>query len=219
MAAERLDIDPEELDISNVRQVEHTSGSKVGEIVINDHLANGAGFTVWLANHWKEILKSITTPAPRANSFIGAIISATHRSACDSSCYDCLRQYRNMSYHGLLDWRLGLSLLRCMSDDSFQCGLDGDFSLPDLENWLSFATSQRDIFCASFSSCTPYEFGPLPGFVVGGQQVIVVYPLWDTLRPTDYLAEAFAVCETAPKFLDTSNMLRRPSGAYQWLGE
>ena len=59
-AADRLDIDPEELDISNVRRIELTDGSFAGEIIINDHLANGAGFTRWIGGHWRELLDSIT---------------------------------------------------------------------------------------------------------------------------------------------------------------
>lgn len=124
-----------------------------------------------------------------------------------------------MTYHGLLDWRLGLSLLRCLADDSFQCGLDGDFSLPDLENWLPFARSQRDNFCTAFT-CAPRDFGPLPGFEVGRQQVIVVHPLWNPARPLGLLAEAIAASGPGtPKFVDTFNTLRRPSAVYQWLGE
>lgn len=217
VTAERLDIDPEELDISNVRQDKNADGDKIGEIVINDHIANGAGFTAWLAQNWQEILEATTRATPHANSFIGAMVSAKHRQ-CDSSCYDCLRQYRNMSYHGLLDWRLGLSLLRCLASDSFQCGIDDNFSLPDLENWIAIATSQRDIFCQSFD-CIPHSFGPLPGFEIGEKQVIVVHPLWDTFRPTGILAAAIAHNNVEPKYLDTFNMLRRPSAAYQWLGE
>lgn len=219
VTAEQLDISPEELDISNVRQVDLPSGDKVGEIIINDHLANGAGFTAWMARNWQAILQSIMDAAPGGNSFAGALISPSHQQACDSSCYDCLRQYRNMTYHGLLDWRLGLSLLRCLADDSFQCGLDGDFSLPDLENWLSFARTQRDSFCTAFT-CSPRDFSPLPGFEVGGQQVIIVHPLWNPARPLGLLAEAIAASGPgAPKFIDTFNMLRRPSAVYQWLGE
>ena len=44
VAAGLLDIDPEELDISTVRRVERPIGHFIGEIVISDHLANGAGF-------------------------------------------------------------------------------------------------------------------------------------------------------------------------------
>ena len=93
-AADRLDIDPEELDISNVRRFELPDGSFAGEIIINDHLANGAGFTRWIGAHWRELLDSIVRP--EAGSLGAAFVSPAHRSECDSSCPDCLRHYRNM---------------------------------------------------------------------------------------------------------------------------
>ena len=220
VAADLLDIDPEELDISNVRQVTLGTGDKVGEIVINDHLANGAGFTAWVEDHWPQVVSSIVTPTAAADSFPGALLSEEHRVACDSSCYDCLRQYRNMSYHGLLDWRLGISLIRCLAASSFQCGLNGDFSAPDLIGWPAFAASWRDTFCACFPGCEARQFGPLPGFEVGGRNVIVVHPLWNTAAPVDLLATAAAAAHgEAPRFLDTFNMVRRLSAAYQSLGE
>src|SRR5262249_29823832 len=139
-AAEKLDIDPEEIDISNVRWVEQPDGSHVGEIVINDHLPNGAGFTGWIADNWSTVLQSVVNLTPPANSFPGALLSPSHQS-CDSSCPDCLRHYRNMSYHGLLDWRLGLSLLRTLAIPEFICGLEGDFTIPELQGWPETATS------------------------------------------------------------------------------
>jgi ATP-dependent helicase YprA (DUF1998 family) len=220
VAADQLDIDPEELDISNVRQVTLGTGEKAGEIVINDHIANGAGFTAWISVHWSELLLSTVALAPPADSFPGALISSGHRANCDSSCYDCLRQYRNMSYHGLLDWRLGLSFLRSLASHTFRCGLDGDFDVPDLTGWPTFASAWRDTFCSCFPSCHPQQFGPLPGFAVGTHHVLVVHPLWNTGSPDGLLAQAIAAVPAGqPKFLDTFNMLRRLSAAYQFLGE
>ena len=219
VAADRLDIDPEELDISNVRQVTLDSGARAGEIVINDHLANGAGFTAWIAENWHELLTRTVTHSPPADSFAGALIAPGHRSSCDSSCYDCLRQYRNMSYHGLLDWRLGLSLLRCLASAAFRCGLDGSFTEPDVADWPSFAVAWRNTFCTCFDGCTPQQFGSLPGFTVGGRDVIVVHPLWDTHAPAERLAEAVAAATAPVTFLDTFNMPRRLSATYQSLGE
>jgi hypothetical protein len=220
VAADLLDIDPEELDISNVRQVTLDMGDKAGEIVINDHIANGAGFTAWISAHSSQLLLFTVSLAPPPDSFPGALISPGHRENCDSSCYDCLRQYRNMSYHGLLDWRLGLSLLRCIASPTFACGLDGNFSAPDLVGWPAFATAWRDTFCSCFPGCQPHQFGPLPGFEVGAHHVLVVHPLWNTAAPGGLVAQAMAAVPAGqPKFLDTFNMLRRLSAAYQSLGE
>ncbi len=216
VAAQELDIDPEELDVSGLRQVEiEETSEKVGEIVISDRLANGSGFTYWLSQYWQDIL--IEKILNYQNTFAESIISPNHRHKCDSSCYDCLQQYRNMNYHGLLDWRLGFSLLRALASSDFQCGIDGDFSTPDLEKWLDTATKLRDTFCASFSSCSPREFGYLPGFEVGDKKVIIVHPLWNLKNPIGLLSDAIPTVEadTQIRYLDTFNLLRRPSWCYQ----
>jgi DEAD/DEAH box helicase domain-containing protein len=217
VAGDRLDIDPEELDISDVTRADFGDGTYVGEIIINDHLPNGAGFTSWMASNWRDVLNQIVSLSPPPDSFPGFLISEQHRS-CESSCYDCLRQYRNMSYHGLLDWRLGLSLLRIFANSQFRCGLDGSFVEPDIDGWLSFAATVRDAFCAAFS-CRPNQYGALPGCEVGQKRVIIVHPLWDRNRPSDILAEAISTIPvgTETRFLDTFNIQRRMSWAYQSL--
>jgi hypothetical protein len=216
LAAEWLDTDPDEFDVSNVRQVELPNAQLVGEIVLSDHLANGAGFVAQVHEHWTELLERATNDSEPPNTFIGALISPAHRAECDSSGYDCLNQYRNMSYHGLLDWRLGLSMLRCLHDSRFSAGLDDDFTKPVLDGWNEFARDRRDAFCGTFP-CTPREFGPLPGFEIGGREVVVIHPLWDTYRPHELLAQARAAVSSQPQYLDTFNLLRRESWCYQSL--
>ena len=213
VAAEKLDVDPDELDISNVRQVDLLNGTKGGEIIINDHLANGAGFTAWLDANWASILATTTSLNEPQNTIVGSLISEDHRRTCDSSGYDCLRNYRNMAFHGLLDWRLGISFLRTLHYPAFTCALDGDFTLPDLEGWLDLAFRLRDSFCRSFPT-TPRDFGPLPGLEVGGKQVIIVHPLWDVAKPAGLLAEAKLACTQGEvRTLDTFNLLRRQGWA------
>lgn len=219
VSAERLDIDPDELDISNVRQVDTDDGSKVGEIIIGDHLPNGAGFTGWISDNWQEALASTTDSKGDPTSFVGSILGAAHQARCDSSCYSCLRNYRNMAYHGLLDWRLGISLLRSLQSDEFDCGLGGDFSASDLAGWIEQATKLRDSFCNSFAA-RPRDFGPLPGLEIGNRQALVVHPLWDPSRPAGLLADGMAATTSeTPQMLDTFNLLRRPAWAYQELGK
>lgn len=222
VVAEVLDIDPEEIDISNVRAVELHDGTWAGEIILNDHLENGAGFIAWLSqgDNWRRILDGIIKPIDHTESFVGKLLSVEHVEACRAACYDCLCLYRNMSYHGLLDWRLGMSLLRVLSDESHLCGVDGDFTSPEMAGWSEFSGALRDVFCESFPHCTPAEFGPLHGWTVGGTNVILSHSLWNTARPSGILAEALAVLgpDDVVRIVDTFNLHRRMSWVYQRLG-
>lgn len=220
VAADALDIDADEFDVSNVRQVPLMSYERVGEIVLSDHLPNGSGFVRWLHQNWGQLLDGVVNTEPGSKSVIGDLTSGQHHKQCDSSCYDCLRQYRNMAYHGLLDWRLGLTLLRSFHSSTFAAGLDGDFGVADLSDWREIAASRRDSFCVAFN-CTSTSFAQLPGLEIGDTRVIVVHPLWDTFRPTGLLAEAIADAESHSgariRFLDTFNLMRRESWSYQSL--
>jgi hypothetical protein len=46
-----------------------------------------------------------------ARDYVAELSADRHAPLCDSSCYDCLRDYFNMPYHPLLDWRLARDLL------------------------------------------------------------------------------------------------------------
>jgi DEAD/DEAH box helicase domain-containing protein len=214
-AADYLDIDPEELEISTIRRIESSPGTFAGEIVIADHLPNGAGFADQIHKNWEKLLALILNAKPGDGSFAGALISEQHTKRCDSSCPDCLRQYRNMSYHGLLDWRLGLSLIRILNDSAYSCGLDGDFSRPDLKNWNEAARQLRDSFSVTFA-CSPRDFGPLPGFELAKRAVIITHPLWNSDVPKGLLAQAMASVspDVSLQFVDTFNTQRRMSWAY-----
>jgi DEAD/DEAH box helicase domain-containing protein len=221
VAADLLDVDAEEIVVSNVRQRPLTTGERVGEIVLNDFLPNGSGFVAWISENWNELLRAALQPS--RDGFIRTMLSDSHRRRCETSCPDCLRHYRNMTYHGLLDWRLGLGVVRLLADASYQSGLV-DTDVPELrgpdagQGWLANAQRLRDSFCAAFPHCRPQSFGPLPGFVLSGREVIVIHPLWDDYRPHGRLADALAVCTTPqPLFLDTFNIARRMSASYQRL--
>ena len=207
--AKELDIDPEEIIICNFQRSK--AGDKfVGDLTLSDKLANGAGFVDWINNNWEETLKKILRPRD-SESFAGRIISDDHDGACESACYDCLMSYWNMSYHGLLDWRLGLGYLRCLESTSYLCGLDGDFSTPELRSWKDSAKRQALNFATSFN----YEYqnnGPLPWLKKGEKNVIIVHPFWDLNQKEGILADAVVHCgDPNAKFIDTFNLLRRPS--------
>lgn len=215
LAAEMLDIDPDEINVSNIRKLT----DRTGEIIINDHLPNGAGFTAWIGSHFGEVLARATAAPALTDTFTEALVAAPHRERCDHACPDCLRTFRNMSYHGLLDWRLGLALLRVFASATYRCGLDKTFTTPELDGWLERARMLRHAFCTAFS-CTPADFGELPGAWVGRTPLIITHPLWDSRRPTGMLAEAAARVPGGappPKYRDTFNLQRRPSWTYQSL--
>jgi len=214
-ASEKLDIDPDEIEICNFQRLE-VDGGHVGAITLSDFLANGAGFVRWISNNWDSVLQGIVSPDDRG-SFPAKIISDSHRSSCDSACYKCLKVYRNMNYHGLLDWRLALAYLRILKDSRYSCGLDGQFTTPELDGWLDFATKLSENFASPFGY-QPITWGSLPGFEAGIRKVIIVHPLWDTWNQQGILAEAVeAAGGTSIQCIDTFNLLRRPGWCHMEL--
>ena len=89
-----------------------------------------------------------------------------------SACYDCLKVYRNMTYHGLLDWRLAITYLKVLFDPDYRAGLNGDFSGSELSDWLETAARLRDSFISYFNY-QPVIWGSLPGFTAGGRRFLV----------------------------------------------
>ena len=216
LAAEHLDIDPEELDIGNVirRKIQHLVYA--GEIRLNDHLPNGAGFSTEIQDKIQELLEKIKNPGK--SEFMQKLYSEKHIKNCDSSCHDCLKAYRNINYHGLLDWRLAVSLLKTFINSNYQCGLDDDFSLHELKGWKEKAEKLRDDFRLSFQSCSPKTFADLPGFSCGQKNVIIVHPFWSEKGKEGLLAHAKREASAGEKEIrcvDTFNLLRRPGFVYK----
>lgn len=206
--ADRLDIDPEEIEVASIARRPLDQRHWVAEIILSDRLPNGAGFTWWASENFEEILKEACFPS-KTGSYSELIQSSGH-SSCDSSCYDCLKVYRNMTYHGLLDWRLAVSYLKVLYGASYLAGLDEKFDSPELSDWLTLAEKTMDQFVKYFGY-TPARFGMLPGFIANRRRFIVTHPLWDTSVPTGILARAIAEAGGMPDgYINTFNLLRRP---------
>ena len=140
-----------------------------------------------------------------------------------------------MAFHGLLDWRLGLNLLRVLNDGSFRCGLDtSDEELvryPELRGWLRHAASLADQFVDTFygGSGARRTFGSLPGIENGTQRIILAHPLWNVDEAARHLylsgrvAEALASAREGGEYrvdwIDSFNLLRRPSWCFKQLNE
>jgi hypothetical protein len=218
-----LDIDADEIEVCNF----HTSQSgdkMVTDITLSDSLPNGSGFVQWLNDHWEEVLRTAACmESDHQIKYIEKLTSQDHRRDCDTACYNCLKSYRNMVYHGLLDWRLGVSYLRIMADPNYRCGLDGVYTTPELTDWHVLANNVSGTFASIFD----YEretWAGLPGLKKGRKRIIVVHPLWETEENGRSTLVANAMNATGAdssdiSFLDTFDLLRRPSMCRKLLTE
>lgn len=170
-----LDIDPEEIEIASIHGDNPDNPRGIGEILLADHLPNGAGFVEWIRDNWSSLLSGILlNEGPHSNGII---------PCCDSACYKCLLSYRNRPLHGLLDWQLGASLLATLMSNSFQCGLDGDLDHPLLGQWKRRALIERDRICEAFKTAKPIRDLELPSFEEDNIVYFLSHPLWSPLQP------------------------------------
>ena len=62
----------------------------------------------------------------KEKSFMQYLISDNHRNNCLTACQKCLLTYTNRGFHHILDWRLGIGLLRLMLDKTYDFGFDAE---------------------------------------------------------------------------------------------
>ncbi len=107
--------------------------------------------------------------------------------------------------------------LRVLGDSNYTCGLDGDFSDPELSTWPDDAEKAAKSFAANFH-LQYHQYGSLSGFELGGKPVIVVYPLWRIDHHTSgILAEAIVKAGGQAKFVNSFNLARAPGTTYRKL--
>ena len=116
--ADELDIQPEEIDISEIK-IEDGMPC----IYLSDALANGSGYVGMLMEKVDNKTR-LQVLLEKIVGFDGSYLSSIlqHRDRCPSSCPQCLRTYQNAGYHHILDWRLGVDLIKLMLDDSYDMG-------------------------------------------------------------------------------------------------
>ena len=243
--ADELDVDPTEIEIAELTTKEISSNRRTGVITLSDELPNGSGFVREL---FEQFITLSSTGVLESNSFLGKILntqttsqkyvknmlSKSHRLFCQDACYECLKVFRNMHYHGILDWRLGITLLRMIGSDykngrEYCVGIDGNFNYPELEDWLDEVRSIRDNFVASFEGFSPVDNIVLsswgnksfPALKNRGRIILIVHPFWDYKNPHFGLAEAVALANDmgndTPLFIDTFNLSRRAGWCYEHL--
>lgn len=214
-AASLLDVDALELQ-AGFRSLEQ-NGAIIGQAFLCDQLENGAGYCRFLAqpNKFQQLMD-------RADPTISNSIAwkwtnpHEHGSDCDTSCNLCLRDYQNLAYHGLLDWRLALDMARLVSNPASAIDLNsswGNFQNP----WLNVVQDLIPAALQRLGYRASVPFGTLTGYAhqnVGrGTIKMIRHPLWNDDHPEWVAAVAIARSQYSGYKVEAANpfmVLRRP---------
>jgi Lhr-like helicase len=199
MAASMLDIDRQELQVG--LRPRRTVDGVEADIFLADRLENGAGYATYLGQPavFAKLLQRCRDEQDRL------VAHGAGGTVCDSACYDCLKDYSNMPYHGLLDWRLGMDMVRLAQGETIS--LTG--------YWQPIAQQLVQNFATAFE-WTSHSFGPLDGLVRDDVALIIAHPLWHTHlnKTTPTLAEAIVAAENQ-RFTNTGSALWRVMNLFE----
>ncbi len=221
-AALELDVAPEEFE-----GLEPRLRRGLPVLQLADYLVNGAGFCRRLAEPESDgqpmIMRLIRSMvADSTDRLTGRFFQGEHPARCSQACYLCMQRYGNRSYHGLLDWRLGIGFLRALVDPRYRAGLDGNWSaFADIQDWqVSARTAATDIARLRPGQMEVVRAGKmaLPAVVwrrtYGTERYILVHPFWDLSGAhSGANAAADAAADLGPGltfFVDTFEAVRRP---------
>lgn len=159
-----LDIDRREIS-AGIRTLDRGNGNFEGEVFISDILENGAGYATFFNDprRFQTLLEDMLNRFNLHNH-------TTSTRRCDSSCYNCLRDYSNMVYHDLLDWRLAMDMTRLAWGEPIR-----------LDTWW-----QEESRCLIEGFCQAFpakhfrleKLGELYSAVNDEVAVIGIHPLW-----------------------------------------
>ncbi len=121
---------------------------------------------------------------------------APHAAECDTSCSLCIRDFHNLAYHGLLDWRLALDMTRIASSSDATVDLDSQWNdhYNPWSNLVAGSNAPVPAVMARLGYEPPAEFGPLRGYVKHKQRLVMIerHPLWRDDHPSWGAAESAA---------------------------
>ncbi len=206
-AAVLLDIHERELRVG-LRVVQDSTGQVIGQIFMSDSLENGAGYSSYLGrpNQAEDLLRFVT--GQTSNAFYGPLTDPAHASMCQTSCPDCLRDFSNLAYHNILDWRLGLDLARLALDSAVQFDFTSSY-------WQGLDANVAGPYYAAMPGWQRLTLAGLQAGQRANHAEIITHPLWDTdpnrFGPQLAAAHSQAVaagCQVTPKSI--FEVLRRP---------
>ena len=218
-AASELDIDPTELD-AGFRSLSHKS-TPIGQAFLSDKLENGAGYCRWFGEpgHFQKLLDQAD---PKISESLADVwLRASHSQACDTSCNACLRDFYNLPYHGLLDWRLALDMARLATVSTATVDLVSPWGKHD-NPWRTLLQGTNAPVPATMQRLgygQPINFAGLQGYVHSSRQQILIerHPLWTDDHPV-YCEALKEAQQQYPKYphdsirpLNPFRALRRPA--------
>jgi hypothetical protein len=162
-ASRRLDIGTSELQVGySVRKLGAADDHRQQvEVFLADQLENGAGYASWLGTS-----SGIQELLHESRDFVRFMEKDEHALHCDSACPDCLRDFTNLIFHPLLDWRLGRDLVDLLSDHEIDFG-----------RWASHEAAGASDFAEAFDGEAVELDGDIAAVQRGEQLLIVHHPL------------------------------------------
>ena len=187
-----------------------------GQAFLSDTLQNGAGYCWWLGqpDNFRELLShgNVLLDESNADKWVGK----PHGDECDTSCNRCLRDFYNLAYHGLLDWRLAIDMARLALDENASLDLTSAWS--GLANpWETLSNNQVPATMGSLRyDDQPIEFGDLRGYLHPNHKrlTIVRHPLWTDNHPIYQAARDEAIGRYPGYTIAPTNpfeVIRRPA--------
>ncbi len=200
--ATRLDVPEGEVQVGIQPYTDALAGTPrtLARLFLSDTLENGAGYSSAFGEPeaMEDLLRYMVD---EADDFVKPLADPTHSGQCRTSCHHCLRDFSNMPYHSLLDWRIGLDVARLALDGDTSVTLAGN----SWEGVVAYAVSTY----FRVHGLTTERFGSLEAGVrkeqtEDGERTVaytLAHPLWN-LRPAHFcrdLAEASAQAEADPR--------------------
>lgn len=187
VASAALDIQPLELAAGIYSG---TSGAEPATYAfLADTLENGAGFSTHLGSS-----EFVTEFFDAVTRYLAELEDPSHANECRSSCYRCLRDYGNMAYHALLDWRLARDLFGLLHGDALTLDVRAERSA--IERWCRAYDAVpigSSVPAARFNSPSEGSFAVIARHAFEAAEDVLIAPR---------LAEAMARIETAEDDLD-----------------
>jgi len=170
-----LDIETNELDIGF-----RISPAKVPEVFIVEKLENGAGYCNYLnGTSSKDIsIEALIKPLLKGGDIYSELLMTDQHLICQSSCYDCLRDYYNQKDHPYLNWRIALDLANIAHDKNYDITFDTAY-------WENIMEEMKNKLRQKLKGNV---IGIEDTFYIQSEKLnhLLIHPLWGRLKRETY---------------------------------